>query len=757
MKKSLVYILLLLIIPMGLFAQPKTVGTTGADYPTLKAAFDAINAGTLTGAVTLQIIANTTETAPAALNASGGSSNYTSVLIYPIVSGITISGNLNAPLIKLYGADNVTIDGSVGHTGASKDLIIENTNTSATGGTSTIQFINGATNNTVKYCTLKGSAPVAASGIIFFSTAGTSGNNGNIIDNNDITNSVSAIRSRNAIYSEGTVAPLENSGNTISNNNIFDFLNSGLASNGIFISLNSTGWTVTGNSFYETTSFVPNASVQYYAIRVNNTGGNYTISDNFIGGNTSACGGPPWTKTNAFNNVFYGIHLTAGTGTVNNIQNNTIKNFDWSNSSNGNWIGIHIARGDANVGTVTGNTIGAATGEGSILLTGKTNGNTVYGIYITSPGNVNCMNNQIGAVKIANADANGSIFYGIYKFAVAGTTTISNNLIGSQSTANSIYASSPSTGYAQTLRGIYNTGTGTCIISGNTIANLTNGTTNTINTCSVAGIDFAGSTDANTASGNFINSLAINSPSGFIYGIRSHTGSCTYSNNIIALGGDLPATIYGIFETGLTGTNNNLYFNTIDISGNPASGTNKSYALYSAVNTNTRDLRNNILVNARSTNGGTNLHYAAYVAATGGTITCDYNDYWVSGTGGILGYFGTNVTTLPIVTGQDVSSQSVDPLFALAGGTSAENYLPSASTILAASGTGILTDYEGTIRDLTFPSMGAYEIKLLVKVAVYKSSVFQAAYFTLKEAFDAFNTGTHSAGSFEIRINGSTF
>ena len=44
---------------------------------------------------------------------------------------------------------------------------------------------------------------------------------------------------------------------------------------------------------------------------------------------------------------------------LSNIQNNTIRNIDWSNSLNGTWTGIYIGRGDVNVGTITGNTIGA--------------------------------------------------------------------------------------------------------------------------------------------------------------------------------------------------------------------------------------------------------------------------------------------------------------------------------------------------------------------------------------------------------------
>src|SRR6188768_2286540 len=58
-------------------------GTLSATYTTLKTAFDSINAGAHTGVITIGISANTTETASAAINASGtGSASY---------SGITIS------------------------------------------------------------------------------------------------------------------------------------------------------------------------------------------------------------------------------------------------------------------------------------------------------------------------------------------------------------------------------------------------------------------------------------------------------------------------------------------------------------------------------------------------------------------------------------------------------------------------------------------------------------------------------------------
>jgi len=154
-----------------------------------------------------------------------------------------------------------------------------------------------------------------------------------------------------------------------------------------------------------------------------------------------------------------------------------------------------------------------------------------------------------------------------------------------------------------------------------------------------------------------------------------------------------------------------LYFNTVYIGGDGNGGTNKSYALYSAVNTNVRNFRNNIFVNARSTNVWFELHYAAYLVSTGGSITCDYNDYLASGTyGSKLGYYGADKAVLPIVTGQDISSFAIDPNFATPGGSVAANYIPSASTLVAVTGTGVTTDYDGgPARSTTYPSMGAFE------------------------------------------------
>ena len=758
-----------------------TSGTALAYYPTLKAAFDKINSGSHQGDVDIQIQESTIEGASAVLNSTGtGSANYNNVSIYPTKSGITISGNLAAPLIDLNGADNVTIDGRVNKTGSSIDLSIINTSTSSAAGTSTIRMINDATQNTVQYCNIKGSQTLVSSGIIFFSTANTgTGNDNNTITKNNITSSTNANRPVNAIFSLGTVGK-ENSDNDISDNNIYDFLKLTSASNGIFISSNSTSWNISWNSFYETTSFAPTGTVTYNAIQINNTSGNnFTITDNFIGGSSAQCNGTAWTKTNSANNLFNAIILSVGTTTTSSIQNNTIRNFNWSNSGNAAWSGINVAAGDVNIGTSSGNSIGATSGTGSIVIAGGATGQTIYGINIASAGTIDCQKNTIGSITGANGATLASNIYGIYKSATAGTITISNNIIGSTSTSNSINASSTSTANAQYVYGIYNAGTGIVTIYNNTISKLINGTTNTntstyglidgiasvngtntisnntiydltianansntVYQTSVCGIALNGTTTTrdvtgntiynlsnsyasfagsvigihysgivgsnNTIQSNFIHSLS--ALSGSLFGIKISSGASTYSNNIINLGGTNANLIYGIFDIAGSNQNNNIYFNTVYIGGTLGSSSSNSFAFYINSNQSTRDYRNNIFSNARSNSGGTGTHYSIYYAGTGGTRTVNYNDYYVSGTGGVLGYYSgdkTDLATLKTATGQDANSLNINPGYTSAGGTLAVDYYTSAS-LSGVFGTGITLEFFGITRNNP-PKMGALE------------------------------------------------
>ncbi|MEI6143909.1 MAG: hypothetical protein WCP85_31825, partial [Mariniphaga sp.] len=604
------------------------------------------------------------------------------------------------------------------------------------------------------------------------------GNDGNTIDNNNITNAADANRPLNAIYSLGTSA-MDNIDNTISNNNIYDFLSNGLSSKGIYITDNSTAWTITGNSFYETTTLAPTAANVYSCINItNSTNGNgFTVSNNVIGGNAVGNGGT-FTISSAQAHYFEGIYISTDITTVSNVQNNTIQNIAYTSTSTSPFTGIRIQSGNVNVGTATGNTIGSTTGTGSITVTNSDDNANSYGILNISTGIVDIEKNNIGSFTTIGSTTMSHGFVGIYTSNNSGTTTVSNNAIGGTDAETSINASSTATENAQNVYGISCTGNAAVTISGNTIANMRNGTSfqygsvvgiitsagtftitnNTVKNLSIANatswaftgasvigiyhgstradqtitgntifnlkntndaclggvagmVYYGGTTGTNTVGKNFIYGLSVtgaSSTGASLYGIKILAGATTYSNNIISLGGKTSTALYGIYEKGPAGNNNNLYYNTVYIGGSLGSGiSNKSFCLFSAVTTNARDFRNNIFSNTRSTVGGANLHYAMYLPATGGTLTCSNNDYYAPNTGGILGYYGADKTILPIVTGSDAHSLAINPNFATPGGTSAANYLPSAVNLVAVSGTGITTDYAGT--DRTNPAMGAYE------------------------------------------------
>jgi len=780
----------------------KTVGGTGADYATLKAAFNDINNGIIgTGVITLQITGNTIETVSDTLNANGvGSAAYSSVNIYPTVTGLSISGDLSSSLIMLNGVDYLILDGRLHNTDGSlaettRNLTITNTGGSDLTLASTIILTYNAQHNTIEYCTIKGSGTGAATsgkGTIAFTTSSEVNGNGlNTISNNLITNA-NAKRPTYSINSIGT-AGSPNTNNTITDNEFADFTSPLLATNAIYLSANNSAWTISGNSFYESTTFIPTGTLATIAIGVLG-GSGYTVNNNFIGGSQALCGGTAWTKTSAKANAFMGISLTLSTTAgdpVSEVQGNTIKNFNWSNSAAAYWTGINIAAGNANIGTTAGNTIGAITGTGSITFnyTGTGTGAAVNGIAIPSTGTINMQNNTIGSITTTCATAYAAGINGVNITGIGGTVTFSNNTI------NNLNASSPSTATAQSIFGINNSPNNTVTIDHNTITNLNNATTaittiknsvfgiksangtititnNTIHDLTIAcantsapssaanslcGIMLYGTDGVRTVTGNTIYNLYNSYPSfagsicgigffgtapgnhlvdhnfiynlgvtgatpvaatvyGIIGGLSANTLTInTFSNNVITLGGSTATTLQGINEgaSNAVGTNN-FYFNTVYIGGSPTSGANKSYCLYSVIYTNIRNFRNNIFVNARSNGGSaTGKHYAAYFNyVVTDLLTLGYNDYFVSGTGGVLGYYNaTDVTALPLITGLDASSLAIDPVFSNAGGTTAVSYYTSA-TLPAVTGTGITTDYLGFTRPVT-PKMGALENTIL--------------------------------------------
>jgi hypothetical protein len=209
-----------------------TVGA-GGTYPTLTGTgglFEAINANGMTGAITANIIsASITEPGTVALNAinyNGCTAGPFPLLIKPDV-GVTstLTGAVGTgAIIKLNGADNVTIDGS-NSGGSSRDLTIQNT-TATTSGNAVVWLAspatgNGANNNTVKNCIIEGNSAtttflgmyIGGSTTISLAAAGLERNNNNTVTNNLFR------KTQHGLGLFGFAAATPDQNNLINNNN----------------------------------------------------------------------------------------------------------------------------------------------------------------------------------------------------------------------------------------------------------------------------------------------------------------------------------------------------------------------------------------------------------------------------------------------------------------------------------------------------------------------------------------------------------
>ena len=355
----------LLFLAMALLTWPvsaqvsvtATVGTQGpTSYTTLKGAFDAINTGTHQASVTVAITGNTTETASAVLHASGsGSANYTSVTIMPSGGAARmISGSVsNGALIKLNGADHVTLDGSLNGT-ASRDLSIINTSTTSPTVISlaSLGTGEGATHNVVKNCNLStGVANSSSYGIsVGGNTPGAAGaDNDNVtLQNNSITVAIFGIHARGtAAVSAGGDDNLIIIGNHI-DHNFTGF--SGASSIGITVG-NALNSSVSQNTVSQQSS----AFLAPTAI---------SLEPGFV--SSSVTGNTVTKSLNSRLSAYGGRGITVGTGTEASaltIANNVIYGV---NGANNNSFGTSSSMGIV-IGTI-GNSPSLATITGGINL-----------------------------------------------------------------------------------------------------------------------------------------------------------------------------------------------------------------------------------------------------------------------------------------------------------------------------------------------------------------------------------------------------
>ncbi len=753
-----------ILLSLASFAQvdvTATGGTANASYTTLKDACDAINAGTHTTVITISITGNTSESATSTLNASGaGSASYTSITISPSGGAArTISGAAAAgrPLIDLNGADNVTIDGL---NSGGNSLTITNTTVALTMGTSTIRFINDACNNTITNCSIRGAATMhaqTAGGTVFFSTSatGTTGNDNNTVSYCDIGPSGTDLPTK-GIHSTGTAnigETLFNSGNTVTNCNIFDFFNAAQHSAGISIGLGNTEWTISTNKFYQTATRTFTSAVYHAGIltATNIYGYDLTITGNTIGYSASN-GTGVYTLTGNVNYRFYGLYfLTLGAVPGSTVDNNTITAISVGGTPAGTlssapFAGIMQGAGVNNLmGSTFGNTIGSTTTASAITVSTTSAAATeIYGIYSVIASSV--ANNKVGGIAVTNSTTNQTSLIGIRTGAYASVTS---NTVGYSSAPLTLTSNAAN---AQ-LMGINVVGNNVNIsITGNTVRYLESNTANTGtgNSAALIGLRSAhASGSANTIGTNTISALSsvsasaeqiigilvtttsgpgtgiyrnlvhsFSSTSGSQVGIYVLDGIDDYRNNMIRLGLDAGGDVTGgVSITGIredAGTNN-FYFNSVYIGGTGVTGSADSYAFRSSVTTNTRVAQNNIFMNARSNGTGTGKHYGVAVGGSGASptgLTMNYNDYFVSGTGGVFGsYNGSDVTSFAnwkntdgaagSGPGLDGNSFHSDPKFVAPTAATPDLHVQSAGTPIESRGTAIVAvtdDYDGEAR-----------------------------------------------------------
>lgn len=371
-------------------------------------------------------------------------------------SGATpvISGNAAGGILVLNGADNVIVDGRQGGVGAPHSLVMTNANTSG----STIQYINDAQNNIVRFVDVRGSASATTNGVIVIGTSSAGSGNDNITISNNLINGGTP-RPANLIYAVGS-STRDNNGIVVSDNNFFNWgLSSTAASAAVSVNSNNHSWTISGNSFYLPTSWTSAGNI--FGIDIGATAAansNFTVSNNFIGGDGPLLGSNFWSVNTSSDYRFCGIALNVSTTGTSVVQNNSISRFSLISSTSfqtqsSAFTGIFAQGGNINIAS---NNIGSTTSGYDIIVTPTGFPITsIHGIFHSGNVDVNINNNTIIGIQ-----SNGSMnsLYGIRAStsAISGTMNISNNQIGSLSGSIGLINNS----------GVSYSGTGTAFTAG---------------------------------------------------------------------------------------------------------------------------------------------------------------------------------------------------------------------------------------------------------------------------------------------------
>ena len=584
-----------------------TANSVTTSYSTMKGAFDAINTGQHTGEIIIVISGIVSESQTAELQASGNNtaSDYTSIVIEPANSVFLkiISGNFDAPVIDLNGADNVTFNGR-------DSLTIQNN--SNTDLASVIRFRNGAQNNVIRNCLIRGASIGVQSGnILFAGSENASGNNSNTVSKCRFIEATPAKTDVHILSTGSPSAP--NSSNSISGNLFEDFRNSGVH---IGAAGNGGSWNISGNSFYHVqNNFNNNAVVTALRFIPGISSSGNIVDSNFIGGTQPLCSGAVWQNTGI--TAFRAITIQCGVSSYTFLRGNTISNILLSASGGSTFRGIEILQGNVNA---QGNTIGSHSVISSIDLRGNFRN---FGIFASTSDTARIAKNivaNITNIAISPSVSGGLIGIDAGSAGTSPTTAfITGNKILSLRTNSSLTTFIGSVRNAMGINfspSIFRTG----IIDSNTVNSISSENTGLtqFSPCGIRANNLRGSVTRNVVfdiknSGTSVSTQP--TATGICISSAGSNGNLV-ANNMITLGsGQSTNTSFIGINVQFSGTQIiKIFHNSVRIEGTASAlSTHNSFAFYRGTlnnntSTNPVEIRNNIFDNARS--GGNGKHFA---------------------------------------------------------------------------------------------------------------------------------------------------
>ncbi|MDO8999366.1 MAG: T9SS type A sorting domain-containing protein [Bacteroidota bacterium] len=617
-------------------------------------------------------------------NNGSGVNHVTTIRGIYLNTAVSANSSINNNTLTINGGGTTSqvsiIENLSGATAASNSVSINNnliancTNSTTTTGIWYGIFNNGASsaNLSISNNSFLNNTTNATSGATYLIyNTGAVNSSININNNNLSFNHVGATANTGALYN------IYNTGSSVTtslniNNNNFSSYNHNVIGTGIIYFMYNLGssfnFNLINNSINNLT--LNHSGTEYYFYNNSATQNSLTISSNSV---TNI------TRTGAAG-TFYAFYLLGSSlpTCTQTIGNNIVSNITATVSGTGTFYGIYNTDGSVSPypkKTITSNTISninyASTGTG-------------YGLYFnyfgdgSSTSGSNMFNNNIN-----NIATNGAI-YGLYASTLGSPTY-------------------PASVYTNTVSNITSNGVGSAIYGGYIGGG-------------GAGINFFK---------NKIVDITQNGTTGTIFGLYLVTSplSNIYNNLIGSL--STPSTtgankLNGVYIA--SGTNINMYYNSVYIDGTSTGANFGSNAIYASTTPNV-NLRNNVFVN-NCTPTGTEFATAyrrSSIAIASYSNTSNNNLFYagVAGPNNLIYYDGTTSNqTLggykTTVAPRDANSVTENPTFVSTVGSN-PNFL-NVNTVVptqiesgAVTIAGITDDYVGTIRNVSTPDIGAWE------------------------------------------------